>query len=100
MINSSAFRKDPDKLLIVPEINAHLLTYKPQIISNPNCSTIELVVALQALHKSFGLESVHVVSLQSISGAGKQALEDLKRETLDVLNGKISYEKEEIQFCF
>ena len=98
--NSSAFRKDPDKLLIVPEINAHLLTYKPQIISNPNCSTIELVVALQALHKSFGLESVHVVSLQSISGAGKQALEDLKRETLDILNGKISYEKEEISSAF
>lgn len=98
--NSSAFRKDPEKLLIVPEINSHLLSYKPQIISNPNCSTIQLVLALQALHRSFGLESVHVVSLQSISGAGKQALENLKQESLDILNGKTSYEQEKISSAF
>ena len=98
--NSSAFRQDPNKLLIVPEINSHLLTYKPQIISNPNCSTIELVVALQALHESFGLQSVQVVSLQSISGAGKQALENLKKESQDILNGKQSYEQVEISSAF
>ena len=98
--NSSAFRGDPDKLLIVPEINAHLLTYKPQIISNPNCSSIQLVVALQALHQSFGLQSVQVVSLQSISGAGKQALEELKQESRDILDGKKAYEQEEISSAF
>lgn len=98
--NSSAFRGDPDKLLIVPEINAHLLTYKPQIISNPNCSTIQLVVALQALHKFFGLQSVQVVSLQSISGAGKQALEDLKQQSQNILDGKEPYEQEKISFAF
>ena len=98
--NSSAFRSDPDKLLIVPEINAHLLTHKAQIISNPNCSTIQLVMALQALHKSFGLQSVQVVSLQSISGAGRQALEDLKQESRDILDKKKSYEQEEISQAF
>ena len=98
--NSSAFREDPDKLLIVPEINAHLLKYKAQIISNPNCSTIQLVMALQALHKSFGLESAHVLSLQSISGAGKQALESLKQESRDILDGKKHYEQEEISSAF
>ena len=98
--NSSAFRQDPDKLLIVPEINAHLLSYKPQIISNPNCSTIQLVVALQAVHQAFGLQSVQVVSLQSISGAGKQALEELKKESRDILDNKTAYEKEEISSAF
>ena len=98
--NSSVFRSDPDKLLIVPEINAHLLEYKAQIISNPNCSTIQLVLALQALQKSFGLQSVQVVSLQSISGAGKQALENLKQESRDILDGKTSYEQEEIHSAF
>lgn len=98
--NSSAFRSDPDKLLIVPEVNAHLLEYKAQIISNPNCSTIQLVLALQALEKSFGLQSVQVVSLQSISGAGRQALEDLKQESRDILEGKKSYEQEEISSAF
>lgn len=98
--NSSAFRQDPDKLLIVPEINAHLLTYKPQIISNPNCSTIQLVVALQAVHQAFGLQSAQVVSLQSISGAGKQALEELKKESRDILDGKNDYEQEKMSFAF
>ena len=98
--NSSAFRGDPDKLLIVPEVNAGWLQYKAQILSNPNCSTIQLVVALQALEKSFGLESVHVVSLQSISGAGKQALEELKKESRDILDGKTAYEKKDIHSAF
>ena len=98
--NSSAFRSDTDKLLIVPEVNAHLLTYKPQIISNPNCSTIQLVVALQAIEKAFGLSSVHVVSLQSISGAGKQAVDGLKQESLAILKGEKSYKQEEMDYAF
>ncbi|MCY4321295.1 MAG: aspartate-semialdehyde dehydrogenase [Bdellovibrionaceae bacterium] len=98
--NSSAFRFDPDKLLIVPEVNSHLLNYKAQIISNPNCSTIQLVVALQALEKAFGLESVHVVSLQSISGAGAGALKHLKEESLSILKEEKSYKQHEIDYAF
>ena len=98
--NSSAFRQDPDKRLIVPEVNAHLLDCKPQIISNPNCSTIQLVVLLNALNKSFGLDSVQVVSLQSISGAGQKALENLKQESLDILKGKSAYEQSEARSAF
>ena len=98
--NSSTFRGDPDKLLIVPEVNAQLLKYKPQIISNPNCSTIQLVLTLQALHKFFGLQSVQVVSLQSISGAGKLALEELKQESQSILEGKTPYEQEKISSAF
>ena len=81
-------------------MNAHLLEYKAQIIANPNCSTIQLVLALQALQKAFGLQSVQVVSLQSISGAGKQTLQNLKQESQDILNGKIPYEQEEISPAF
>lgn len=98
--NSSAFRMDQDKLLIVPEVNKHLLNTKPQIISNPNCSTIQLATALKALEDSFGLNSVQVVSLQSISGAGNQALEQLKQESLDILKGDKSYKQNEISHAF
>ena len=98
--NSSAFRMDQDKLLIVPEVNSHLLNLKPQIISNPNCSTIQLAVALKALEEAFGLNSVQVVSLQSISGAGNQALEDLKQESLDILSGQKKYKQKEMSHAF
>ena len=98
--NSSAFRSSADKLLIVPEVNASLLNYKAQIISNPNCSTIQLVVALQALEKAFGLESVHIVSLQSISGAGAKALERLKQDSLAILKGEKPYKQKEINHAF
>ncbi len=98
--NSSAFRGDPDKLLIVPEINGCLLQNKPQIISNPNCSTIQLALALQPLQKSFGLQSVQVTSLQSISGAGKPALEEFQRESRGILSGKILYEEEDGRLAF
>lgn len=98
--NSSAFRSDPDKLLVVPEINGSLLELRPQIISNPNCSTIPLVLALHSLEHSFGLKSVHVVTLQSISGAGRQALEDLKRESLEILQDQKPYEQKELSYAF
>ena len=98
--NSSAFRLDPDKFLVVPEVNANCLEYRPQIISNPNCSTIQLLVALQGLEKAFGLESVQVVSLQSISGAGSQALESLKQESLEILSNVKSYKSKDIQYAF
>lgn len=98
--NSSAFRRDLDKLLVVPEINGHLLDYKPQIIANPNCSTIQLVMGLYPLHKAFGLEEVRVVSLQSISGAGKGALDKLKTDSKNILENKSPYETEEMESAF
>lgn len=98
--NSSAFRQDPDKLLIVPEVNGNLLKYKPQIIANPNCSTIPLTCVLQLLHQAFKLQSVQVVSLQSISGAGKQALNQLKQESLNILQNKLAYEQTSMTSAF
>lgn len=76
--NSAAFRMDADKLLCVPEVNGHLLG-KPRgmVIANPNCSTIQLVCALQPLHKEFGIESVHVATYQAVSGGGKDAQNEL-----------------------
>ncbi len=88
--NSAAFRLDPEVPLIVPEVNGELCPKraKPSIIANPNCSTIQLVVALQPLAKAFGLESVHVASYQAVSGAGKPARDELLQHTKEVLNGK------------
>ena len=79
--NSSAFRGEPAIPLVVPEINGHLLKYTPQIIANPNCTTIQLVTVLAPLQKAFRLKNVLVTSLQAISGAGKKALEGLKKES-------------------
>ena len=90
--NSSAFRQEPDIPLITPEINGGLLEPKPQIIANPNCSTIQMVMALYPLHRAFGLKEVRAASLQSASGAGRQAVERLKSGTRDVLEGRRPYE--------
>jgi aspartate-semialdehyde dehydrogenase len=77
--NSAAFRMDDTKLLIVPEVNGHLLPHDgtPLLIANPNCSTIQLVLALAPLRMDFGLESVHVATYQAVSGAGKAGQEEL-----------------------
>lgn len=77
--NSAAFRMDNDKPLVVPEVNGHVLPKRgtPALIANPNCSTIQLVVALNPLRKDFGLESVHVATYQAVSGAGKTGQEEL-----------------------
>lgn len=77
--NSAAFRMDENTDLIVPEVNGDLLTRtgEPRIIANPNCSTIQLVVALNPLWKSFGIEQVHVASYQAVSGAGLPAHDEL-----------------------
>lgn len=78
--NSAAFRMDDRYPLMVPEVNADLLaTYKkPTIIANPNCSTIQLVVALNPLYKEFGIEAVRVASYQAVSGAGQPGVDDLQ----------------------
>jgi len=87
--NSAAFRMDPNTALIVPEINMQHIAdkTKPQIIANPNCSTIQMVLPLEAL-KSLEIESVHVASYQSVSGAGKDAIEDLRQQSAQVLKGE------------
>lgn len=87
--NSAAFRMDKDTALVVPEINmAHIKDFKKaQVIANPNCSTIQLVVVLNAL-KGLGLDSIHVASYQSVSGAGKEAVDDLKNQSQAILNNQ------------
>lgn len=81
--NSAAFRMDPNTVLIVPEVNGHLLRKdaKPQIIANPNCSTIQLVVALKPLADRFGLEEVRVSTYQAVSGAGQGGYDELIEQT-------------------
>lgn len=86
--NSAAFRMAEDISLVVPEVNGHLVTpgIKPQIIANPNCSTIQLVVALKPLSDSFGLEAVKVATYQAVSGGGLPAYEELLQQVADYKN--------------
>lgn len=86
--NSAAFRMDPNTVLVVPEVNGHLVNKdsKPQIIANPNCSTIQLVVALKPLLDKFGLEEVRVSTYQAVSGAGQGGHDELIEQTADFKN--------------
>ena len=85
--NSAAFRMHPQVPLVVPEVNGAQIPKQPAIIANPNCSTIQLVLALNPLAQDFGLESVHVATYQSVSGAGKAAQIELVDQTKQWLNG-------------
>jgi aspartate-semialdehyde dehydrogenase len=78
--NSSAWRMDPTKKLVVPEINASVLTSEDKIIANPNCSTIQMVVALNPLHKAYQMKRVIVSTYQSVTGTGKKAVDQLFNE--------------------
>src|SRR5687768_14766647 len=78
--NSSAWRMDPSKKLIVPEINADALTKDDKIIANPNCSTIQMVVALNPLHKKYGIKRIVVSTYQSVTGTGVKAVDQMKGE--------------------
>ena len=78
--NSSAWRMDPDKELVVPEVNGHLLKETDRIIANPNCSTIQLVLALAPLHKAFNVERVVVSTYQSVTGTGQKAVQQMENE--------------------
>jgi aspartate-semialdehyde dehydrogenase len=78
--NSSAWRMDPTKKLVVPEVNAYVLTAEDMIIANPNCSTIQMVVALQPLHSKYKIKRVIVSTYQSVTGTGKQAVDQLMNE--------------------
>lgn len=78
--NSSAWRMDPDKKLVVPEVNAHVLTANDKIIANPNCSTIQMVLVLQPLHQQYGIKRVVVSTYQSVTGTGVKAVNQLMDE--------------------
>lgn len=88
--NSSAWRMDPSKKLVVPEINAHTLTKDDKIIANPNCSTIQMVVALNPLHKKYGIKRIVVSTYQSVTGTGVKAVEQLMNERKGV-KGEMAY---------
>jgi len=87
--NSSAWRMNPAHKLIVPEINAQELTRDDKIIANPNCSTIQMVVALNPLHKKYGLKRVVVSTYQSVTGTGKAAVDQLMNERQGNTEGKV-----------
>lgn len=88
--NSSAWRMDPAKPLVVPEINADVLTANDKIIANPNCSTIQMVVALNPLHKKYGIKRIVVSTYQSVTGTGVKAVNQLMNERKGV-SGEMAY---------
>ncbi len=88
--NSSAWRMDPTKKLVVPEINGDVLTSEDKIIANPNCSTIQMVMALGPLHKKYNMERVIVSTYQSVSGTGVKAVQQLENEVAGI-EGEMAY---------
>jgi aspartate-semialdehyde dehydrogenase len=88
--NTSEFRYEDDIPLVVPEVNPHAIAHykNRRIIANPNCSTIQLVVALKPIHDVAGLERINVATYQSVSGAGKEAVEELAQQSIALLSGK------------
>lgn len=86
--NTSHFRMDPEVPLVVPEVNPEALRSHKGIIANPNCSTIQMMVALEPIRQAFGLKRVLVSTYQAVSGAGNQAMEELKQQTRDFLDEK------------
>jgi aspartate-semialdehyde dehydrogenase len=88
--NSSAWRMDPTKKLVVPEINASELTSEDKIIANPNCSTIQLVMALSPLHDKYKMKRVVVSTYQSVSGTGVKAVQQLENE-INGIKGDMAY---------
>ncbi|MCE2682053.1 MAG: aspartate-semialdehyde dehydrogenase [Cryomorphaceae bacterium] len=88
--NSSAWRMDPTKKLVVPEINGNVLTAEDKIIANPNCSTIQLLLALAPLHRAYGITRVIVSTYQSITGTGVKAVQQLENERNGV-EGEMAY---------
>ena len=88
--NTSEFRYEPDIPLVVPEVNAHVLAdfRNRNIIANPNCSTIQMMVALKPIHNAVGIDRINVSTYQSVSGAGKEAMEELVKQTASLLNAR------------
>jgi aspartate-semialdehyde dehydrogenase len=101
--NTSHFRYDDDIPLVVPEVNADAIAgYKKRgIIANPNCSTIQMVVALKPIYDAVGIKRVNVATYQAVSGAGRNAVENLVRQTAALLNGRpVETEGDEKQIAF
>jgi len=88
--NSSAWRMDPSKKLVVPEINADALTREDKVIANPNCSTIQMVVALNPLHKKYKAKRIVVSTYQSVTGTGVKAVDQLNGERAKAVKGENS----------
>src|SRR5262245_27946555 len=88
--NTSEFRYEDDIPLVVPEVNPkEIAKYKARgIIANPNCSTIQMVVALKPIHDSVGIERINVATYQSVSGAGKEAVDELAAQTTALMSGR------------
>ena len=96
--NTSFFRTDPDVPLVVPEVNPDALAgyAKKNIIANPNCSTIQMVTALKPLHEAFGIERVVVSTYQSVSGAGKDGMDELFEQTRGIYANQPVHERKEV----
>jgi len=88
--NSSAWRMNPSNKLVVPEINASVLSEKDKVIANPNCSTIQMVMVMNPLHKKFNIKRVVVSTYQSITGTGVKAVEQLQNEK-NGITGEMAY---------
>lgn len=87
--NTSFFRRDDDVPLVVPEVNPHALSARPRgIIANPNCSTIQMVVALKPIYDAVGIERINVATYQAVSGAGASGVRELAGQTADLLNAR------------
>tara|TARA_R110002110_G_scaffold166602_2_gene367267 strand:- start:16143 stop:17165 length:1023 start_codon:yes stop_codon:yes gene_type:complete len=101
--NTSEFRYNDDVPLIIPEVNVHRLGdyKKTNIIANPNCSTIQMLVALQAIHKAVGITRINVATYQAVSGSGQKAIKELAGQTMALLGGQeIKSEAYPIQIAF
>ncbi len=101
--NTSYFRNDDDVPLVVPEVNPHAIAGYTQrnIIANPNCSTIQMLVALKPIHDAVGIERINVATYQAVSGTGKEAMEELAGQTANLLNfGKIKTQVYPKQIAF
>jgi aspartate-semialdehyde dehydrogenase len=99
--NSSAFRMDPTCPLIVPEVNPDAVIPPPGIIANPNCSTIQMVVALKPVYDAVGIKRIVVTTFQAVSGTGKRAIEELRRQVSGIVGGsEIQHEVYPHQIAF
>ncbi|RUO78712.1 aspartate-semialdehyde dehydrogenase [Pseudidiomarina taiwanensis] len=101
--NTSEFRYEPEVPLVVPEVNPEALAdfRNRNIIANPNCSTIQMLVALKPIHAAVGIERINVATYQSVSGAGKEAMDELAKQTASLLNGRgVEVEQFQRQIAF
>lgn len=89
--NSSAWRMDPTKKLVIPEINGDVIESGDMIIANPNCSTIQMLVALAPIHRTFGIKRIVVSTYQAITGTGMKAVHQLENERAGILDGPMAY---------